>query len=126
MTLFVCWSILYCISLYSCPHFWVFPSTRRLAADLLREIVRGRVTFEGDVFSGGDWSLLRGADIREMTINVDCGSGSDDEMEIGIVQFQFRPVGESVWRKGVMAVWTDFDSFGRRYIIEASFWHDGP
>jgi len=117
---------LYCASLYSCPHFLVFPSTRRLAANLLREIVQGRAAFEKDLFLDGDWSILQGADIREMTINVECGSGSDDEIEIGTVQFQFHPVGESAWRKGVMVVWTDFYPFGRRYIVEVSFWHERP
>ncbi|MGC8946425.1 MAG: hypothetical protein ACP5N6_09760 [Anaerolineae bacterium] len=85
----------------------------------LRNVVGGRevpVTAMGESVS-----QLKGAEVSNVRMEVRCGEGSDDEMEIVIVTFKFRPAGEREWLVGEMVVITDF-SFLKRHIVDVHFW----
>jgi hypothetical protein len=67
-----------------------------------------------------DIARFGGAEIRNLTIEVLNGTGSDDELQVAHVVFGFRRPDESEWRRGEMRLITDYNPPGpgihRRYL----------
>ena len=56
-----------------------------------------------------------GAEVRNISVTVVGGGGSDDSIQLGRVEFEYRKSGESNWNQGEVRVITSFDDFCFRY-----------
>jgi hypothetical protein len=63
-----------------------------------------------------DIAQFGGAEVRDVTIGILFNTGSDDEIQFAIVEFEFRKPGQTEWQYGEMRIMTDYFVPGIRYI----------
>ncbi len=56
-----------------------------------------------------------GSEIRNLSLEVYYNSGSDDEIQVAFVNFDYRKHDESEWQNGEMKIFTDHEVPGFRY-----------
>lgn len=96
----------YVANLYTCPHFFIFPSTRKLAEEF---VSRGMLT---SIDAG-----LAGAQFTVANVKITCSQGSDDELEFADVSYTYSFDGIR-WQPGKATVVTDFTLLGERKLVE--------
>lgn len=106
---FVGYAVLWTVSLYSCPHFLVFPSTQILTENY---IVSGKLKSLDPSFAN--------AELRNIAITTSCGQGSDDEAELAHIQFEFSTDNVN-WSSKKAVVETDFGGLFSERIINDVF-----
>jgi hypothetical protein len=115
-----------------------FPPTETLASRYLHAVINGDVEAATGLAGSEvgcrrilqedirmDIAQFGGAEIQNVTIEVLGGGGSDDEIEVAIVRFEYREPSQSEWQRGEMCLLTDHAVPGFRYICGNLNYH-GP
>jgi hypothetical protein len=109
--------------------FVCFPSTATQSREYLHAVANGNTEAAFALGPPSTWcsgttladarrdvERFGGAELRRVAIETHGGTGSDESIEFGIVQFEYRRVGEETWQRGEFGFMTDHPSLGFCYI----------
>lgn len=129
----IAWFLLSLMGLILVPYIWKFvirsyPSTTHLAKQYLSAVVDSDEKQAGRLADFGckepvrnhareDIHKFGGAEIRNVTVRIENGTGSDTEIEFAWVNFEHRKNSQAVWQPGKIAVMTDFERIEPRHLI---------
>lgn len=128
----IAWFLLPLIGLILIPYIWRFwirsyPSTTHLAKQYLYAVVDSDENQAVRLANSGckepvrndareDIHKFGGAEIRNVSVRVESGTGSDTEVEFAWVNFEYRKNGQAVWQLGEVGITTDFEGIGLRHL----------
>jgi hypothetical protein len=115
-----------------------YPSTGKLAKRYLNAVKNGDAQAAADLAGSKngcrqqmyldarmDIAQFGGAEIRNVNIEVQHGTGSDNQIQFAKVEFEYRRPDRSEWDRGEMRLMTDSDVPGFRYLCGNLEYH-GP
>lgn len=113
------------------PYLWwirSYPSTADLAEQYLSAVVASDERQASDLADLGCQELVRnharediqqlgGAEIRNVRVRVENGTGSDTGVQFAWVNFEYRKHSQTFWQSGEVSVMTDFEGMAPRHLI---------
>lgn len=125
------WFLLPLIGLISISCIWwirSYPSTTRLAKQYLEAVIDSDEEQASRLADFGCKELVRNyaredihrfanAEIRNVTVRIENGTGSDTGVQFAWVNFEYRKNSQAVWQSGEVGVMTDFEGMGRRHLF---------
>ena len=116
-----------CVALRFGLELGAHPSTKALARHYLDAVMQHDVERAVELALAGCQQCVRqeaqkdvdrfgGAEIRRLTIKVQSGTGSDQEIEFALITFEYRKDGQSTWQPGEMRITTGNDPPGPRHL----------
>jgi hypothetical protein len=110
------------------PSYLVFPSTRTIAKRYLEVVIAGDVKQVGRLagsdgecqvlmqeLAQADMEKLKGAEVRNIEIDVNYSTGSTEELEFATIRFEYCTFSHPEWQAASMRLMTDYKFPGRRY-----------
>lgn len=129
----IAWFLLPLIGLILIPSIWKFwirsyPSTTHLAKQYLYAVVDSDKNQAARLADFGCKEPVRNdaredshefgdAEIRNVSVRVENGTGSDTEVEFAWVNFEYRKNSQASWQSGEVRVMTDFEGIGMRHLF---------
>ena len=115
--------ILCCAVSIFAPRMLGIPSTETLAQSYLDAVIHGNLDAAAALANAGDRicknlmqqsarrdiQLLKGAEVRNVQIEVQPGEGSSESVEFAIISFEYRLSPQTAWKTGKLHLTTDHD-----------------